>query len=341
MGATSRAGHNPFFAFFLIHESSLLALLCFWSCTSRVQTLAAQAKTKENIAPPKTECLWRGLIRGWLFSPHSTFSDILATLGKLTERFSVRMRLKISAGFSPPAVIALIRWRAWIDTFGVIAASRVWLERQMYDWSGSTDGNKMRWTIQCSVILTALTFSVSGEHHETTPACCIIHMLTRTWKCTASILFRINGLAEVTNQLRFNIWWDIDRILGKKFRLAKTSVSRNFALTNFRWFEISPFRKFVGTKYRLNHAKFRRYFARGVKTFARNFDEISRRTKDEILRISFSLLLISTVHDAQEWNSRLLQMCESTADLHCTWIGCTAPAPRPSFYSEIGGNKWG
>ena len=42
----------------------------------------------------------------------------------------------------------------------------------------------------------------------------------------------------------------------------------------------------------------RRYFARGVKTFAWNFDEISRRTKDEILRISFSLLLISTVSTA-------------------------------------------
>ena len=150
----------------------------------------------------------------------------------------------------------------------------------------------MRWTIQCSVILTALTFSVSGEHHETRPAWCIIHMLTRIWKCTASILFRINGLAEATNKVRFS---SLVRHLGKKFRLAKTSVSQNFALTNFRWFEISPFRKFVGTKYRLNHAKFRQYFARGVKTFARNFDEISRRTKDEILRISFSLLLISTV----------------------------------------------
>ena len=52
------------------------------------------------------------------------------------------------------------------------------------------------------------------------------------------------------------------------------------------------------TKYRLNHAKFRRYFAKGVKKFARNFDEISRRTKDEILRSSFSLLLISTVASA-------------------------------------------
>ena len=281
MDATSRSGHNPFFAFFPIHESSLLALLCFWSCTSRVQTLAAQAKTKENIAPPKTECLWRGLIRGWLFSPYSTFSDILATLGKLTGRFSVRMHLKISV--SPPAVIALIRWRAWIDTFGMIAARRVSLERQMYDWSGSTDGNKMRWTIQCSVILTALTFSVSGEHHETTLAWCIIHMLTRIWKCTASILFRINGLAEATNQLRFSrlvrhtsdSWQEISDIGQSKFRSDELSLVRNFAVSKIRGNEISLESCEISPIFRKRCenvcAKFRRNFAENKGRNLANF----------------------------------------------------------------------
>ena len=108
----------------------------------------------------------------------------------------------------------------------------------------------MRWTIQCSVILTALTFSVSGEPHETTPTWCIIHMLTRNWKCTASILFRINGLAEATNQLRFSSlvrhtsdsWQEIsprEDIGQSKFRSDELSLVRNFAVSKIRGNEIS------------------------------------------------------------------------------------------------------
>ena len=141
----------------------------------------------------------------------------------------------------------------------------------------------MRWTIQCSVILTALTFSVSGEHHETTLAWCIIHMLTRIWKCTASILFRINGLAEATNQLRFSLlvrhtsdsWQEISDIGQSKFRSDELSLVRNFAVSKIRGneislesYEISPiFRKRCENVC----AKFRRNFAENKGRNLANF----------------------------------------------------------------------
>ena len=74
----------------------------------------------------------------------------------------------------------------------------------------------------------------------------VIQVLTRIWKRMASILFHINGLAEATNRLGCSKFGETyTAFLTRNFASRLASVSRNFALTNFRLFEISWKRNIV------------------------------------------------------------------------------------------------